>query len=119
MENIFTVTKPFLIFAKLLGVFPMSFEGPAGKGLLKVHWKDLIFSVVAQVYLHSNFFYSLFSINFFHQSSDSKIATEGWNVIVKLFKVVVIFQILGQLGKRKNVVRFLNLIQNFDMQVRT
>jgi hypothetical protein len=119
MENIFTVAKPFLTFAKLLGVFPMSFEGSARRGLLKVHLTDLIYPVFAQILLFSNLFYSLFAKSFYHHSSDSKITTEGWNVIVKLGKVVVICQIIGQLWKRKNFVRFLNMIQNFDMQVTT
>jgi hypothetical protein len=118
MENIFTVAKPFLTFAKFLGIFPMSFEGPARKGFLKVHWEDLILSAVCIALSVFSFLVSMASNNFFGGFVESKISSQGWNVTLKLSNITMLWLLFYQFWKRKNIVEFLNLIQNFDMLVR-
>jgi predicted membrane-bound dolichyl-phosphate-mannose-protein mannosyltransferase len=120
MENIFTVAKPFLTFAKILGVFPMSFDGAARRGLLKIHWRDFIFTVITLSALLAILFFATLSRNFFTMVAldGSKTTFEGWNVIMKLSNIVALCQVLYQLCKSKNIVKLLNLLQNFDLKVK-
>jgi hypothetical protein len=118
MENIFTVAKPFLTFGSFIGVFPMSFEGPARKGFLKCHWKDLIMTSICLSLLVVSLYVSMCMGHVFESFIDSKISSQGWNVIMNLTNSVGLCVFFYQLWKRKNIVRFLNLILNFDMQVR-
>jgi hypothetical protein len=117
MENIFTVAKPFLTFAKLLGVFPMSFEGPARKGFLKVHWSDLMFSGLGFISLILYFYFTMLVENLFSFLSDSMIVLKVWKVVLKLSSLVLFCQFWYQLTRRRLIARFLHLIRNFDMEV--
>lgn len=116
MENIFTVAKPFIIFIKALGLFPMSFHGPARKGSLKIHHKDVIFSCFL-------FFVSFFVIlkgfstmKWFKENSE--LTNTAWTVMISLDLMSFFILFIYQIFKLKEIVKFLNLIQKIDSEVK-
>jgi hypothetical protein len=118
MENIFTVAKPFLIFAKLLGVFPMSFDGPARKGFLKTKLADLVHSIFSFVIIFSLFYYVSFASSLIKSLTATEIAFQGWMTALYLQTSIFICLFLYQLSRCRNVVRFLNLVHCVDKKVK-
>lgn len=60
MENIFTAIRPFYVLAKTLGLFPMSFEGPALKGHFdQMEYFDAVLSDIAAIRFSNHFKYSV------------------------------------------------------------
>lgn len=117
MENIFTVAKPFLTFAKLVGVFPMSFEGNARKGKLKFHILNLIPSAIILGFHIPLIVFFLISRNLFASLKYSKVSYEIWNILTVFKLLTELISLTVQLFKFKNVVELLNLIRNFDNEV--
>lgn len=117
MENFFTSTKPFVIFAHTLGLFPMNFEGPARKGLLRLSYRGIVFaccSLLFVIYLVvGNILKPRRSLrddpSFLEKILES-------SLYIELFSYIHL--ILYQMVKRHNIVRFLKLIDKVDEEVR-
>lgn len=115
MENIFSASKPILTLAKLLGLFPMSFEGPARKGLLKLKCVNVIISLfwfVAALFMILN--RSPFSKVY---TGSSQVLPRAWEVLMNLELFSYIFNFCYQNWKRKNIVKFLKIIHKSDEKV--
>jgi hypothetical protein len=113
MENIFTSSNPMLIHSMLLGLFPMSFDGPARKGSFKTKWHDVILVVafgIFQVFIiRTNLTLDLWAPNVIIQFA--------WAVTRNFegFSYVLLFWY--QIWNRKNIVKFLRIIDTVDQKV--
>lgn len=116
MENVFTAAKPFLTFASSLGFFPLSFEDNVRCGVLKTSWNGLIatFSCL----------FTLFSLTVANSSkvkvfltAGSKIMMIAWIVLSNFELASFYFMFSYQLYKRKNILQFLILLNQFDQEV--
>ena len=117
MENIFTATKPFLSFAKVFGLFPMSFEGRARKGVLKVHWHDLLMLFIS-LSIHIGFIITM-TTSYKTVERTSKILTYGWNIFQDCGMFMYPIHHCYQVYNRKNILKILISIQNVDKEVKT
>jgi hypothetical protein len=118
MENVFTAAKPFVVFAKLLGVFPMSFDGPARKGLLKSHWSDWICALLWMLLMLSALLLLRRLKSSFYLLADSEISLEAWYIAGYLHISSLSIFIFIQVRNREKIVRFLNLLHDFDNKVK-
>lgn len=115
MENIFTTSKPILVFAKFLGLFPMTFIGPDRKGVFKVMWHDVLSSCISigslLCLVGANISLGIFF------TGDSNILAVAW-FIMKNFDISTYACLFCyQVYKRKNILKFLNMIFSFDEDV--
>lgn len=115
MENIFTVAKPFLSFAKILGLFPMTFVGHPRKGILEIKWHDVLLSFCSFTGLICLMFINLEMRVFL--KNDSKVLFSAWFVLKLLDISSYMCLFAYQLCKRKNVLNFLDLLNSVDEEV--
>lgn len=112
MENFFTVAKPFLSVANVLGVFPMSFEGSPRNGIIKHKWKDLfvlLFVISIQVFLIST--QLSLDLSFIKNSKNLHLA---WKTATDIEMLSYCFLSFYQVLKRKRVLKFLQAIHKID-----
>ena len=95
----------------------MSFDGQVRKGFLKVQKKDLLLSFLIFLLLLSLIYFSQVSSHFLAKLLYFKMSIIAWNVGIQLAVISILFSFCVQTLKCKNVVKLLNLIQNFDMEV--
>lgn len=116
MENIFSVSQPFVSFARALGVFPMSYDGPPRKGFLRTTWRDVIISCSSLSVLT---FVIIFNLTEAHSSTvtTSKLLETAWILRVNSKFWSYCLLICFQIYKRKNISTFLWLLYNFDKNV--
>ena len=117
MENIFTATKPFLSFAKVFGLFPMSFEGRARKGVLKVHWHDLLMLFISSS-IHIALFMTM-TTSYKTPERTSIILSHGWKILSNCGVFFGPIHFCYQIYNRKNILKILISIQNVDKEVKT
>lgn len=115
MENTFTVAKPFLIYSKVVGYFPMSFDGPTRKGFLRTKWTDVVSSLFMILLLAIFFVYNLLSDVSVNKSS---VLSYGWRLSITVEYFSFLYLIFYQIAKRKNVKKLLEKIQQTDEEVR-
>jgi F0F1-type ATP synthase membrane subunit a len=115
MENIFTYLRPFTIFAKLLGVFPLSFEGRVRNGNLQMKVPDIIFSIFVFLLVFNLIRLRYLELNF---SSETDVPSK-LVVYSLLFEFVALFaKLFDQNIKRKGFGKFFELIKEFDKKVK-
>lgn len=115
MENIYTVFYPFYLTSKFIGLFPKSFVGTVEKKALKLRFIDLFsptFLFCILIYL----FYQ--TISFPYIQSDSSILTIAWNysLILELYGITI--QILYQVLHCSAIRNLLEIIHNFDQDLK-
>lgn len=116
MENIFSASKPFLSFSKILGLFPLSFDGPERKGFLKIKLSGLVFSCFSCLFLVYITWANLTFMKLL--TNESVILVNAWN-IAKTIETLVLFYLFGyQAFKCKNVLKFLRIVEGIDESVR-
>jgi hypothetical protein len=118
MENVFTAAKPFVVFAKLLGVFPMSFDGPTSKGLLKTRRRDWICTSLSLLLMLSGLLLLRSLKSSFYLLADSEISLEAWYIAGYLHVSSISIFIFVQARGREKIVKFLNLLHDFDNKVK-
>lgn len=116
MENIFTVVKPFYILAKVLGLFPMSYEGLTNKGKLTFKWRDAIpacLSLALQVTL------LVMVLKFADEpASSSTLINQIWIIQCFVAFIFLFLLFIYQIGKCKSIANFLHPIYKIDERVR-
>lgn len=117
MENIFTASKPFLIFSKLLGFFPMSFEENSKQIIKKVKWADIFLTCC------SFFILIIFNIATMLETNsltvtNSSFLLVAWDMVRKAELVSYCFLFVYQLRRRNQIVQFLEKLHNFDEKVK-
>lgn len=116
MENIYTTVKPFYILSKVLGSFPMTFEGPPEKGFLRTKCQDILATGCSFIVLTVLALYKLTSENVFQ--CDSFIMIKSWDVSIVVGFFVFLMHFCVQVAVRKNIKKFLRRLHNFDQEVK-
>jgi hypothetical protein len=117
LENFFTSVEPFLVFAKFLGFFPMSFDGPARNGKFKVKFFNIFatscFTLISALILFLNITNGAFV------TTDSRLLYYGWVLpsISEMFFQLGLF--IKQVNQRADVVNFLKQLNSVDEKVLT
>lgn len=115
MENIFTAVKPFYIFAKFLGLFPMTFEGPMSKGILRVKWYDVAASALAILVP-----IVIIAVNLIigdESASSSSLLSNAWTIEAIAGDALVMIIFIYQQLKRQKIEEFLIKLHDFDEKV--
>jgi hypothetical protein len=118
MENIFTVTKPFYYLSKLMGLFPMTFDGPIEKGNFSIKWHDIFASGVALLVTFVIFVFN-FTADERNFSSSSVLLSKTWDVQSMLGLIPVLIMFFVQMLKRNSIVKFLQAIFVIDLKVKS
>jgi 7tm Chemosensory receptor len=114
MENVFTAVEPFVRFANIFGIFPMSFAGPVRKGSLRVKKIDIaISSISIAVVSYMTIFNHRITVG-----SSSMLLKFAWHFSFGAQYVGSTFLMFYSIFKRKNVVRFLKQIHDIDEKVK-
>lgn len=115
MDNIYTTVQAFATLLKVLGVFPMSFEGPARKGVLKTKFRDVVITIFPVSVLIVLILFALLDHKLV--TIESSILAKAWNfcLILGLFMLLVAF--VYQIIHRHNIRDLLQLLDNFDQEV--
>lgn len=117
MENIFTASKAFLTALRFIGFFPASQEKPFHKGLFKVKLNGVISSCT----FFSLLIYLIVSINQqsrFLPPNFSEISFQAYFLTKNFELFSFIFLLIYQATKWKNILKFLQSIQEIDDEVR-
>lgn len=116
MENVYTTSKPFLSFSKVFGLFPISFEGSVRRGSLKFKWINLIFTFclfASLTYLEIEL--SRRVVSFW---SEFSLLDKIWSSLTQVQLLSFFWTFCYQIFKSKNTLKFLQLINSFDENVR-
>lgn len=115
MENIFTSFKPIYFVSKILGLFPMSFDGPDIQGRFKIRWTDVIAS-----FLSISILASLVPLVFLNPdlSNSTVLLAQLWNIQVIVGTFFLSLAFIYQIMKCKSTVSFLHAVNKFDEKVK-
>jgi predicted ATPase len=118
MDNIFTVSRPFLEFFRLVGLFPMAFDGPDRRGILRVSWLGIVTSVILISWSVAVNILTILYKGFSRvQDQPSGILLAGATSSVMFESFSLIFIIFYQLFKRKKILTFLRNVDRVDKKV--
>lgn len=115
MENCYIAAEPALRIAALLGIFPMSFYGPARKKSLKIGWIDIAKSCCMVVTL-----VVLIVANYMNKTvlrSSSEVLFVVWKLVFSFQYFVILLLVCYQLSKLKSIVKFLRKVDESDSKV--
>lgn len=115
MDNIYTAFRPFYIAMKVLGIFPVSFEGPARKGILRQTFSDIFLSCISIIP-----FITLFVVSCSRQNSmdlASQILPRAWSLSNLFCLTMLVLSYSYQIAKRGSIIKFLELLEGFDKEV--
>lgn len=114
MENIYTTVKPFYLLAKVMGTFPMTFEGQATRGVLKTKWHDVLLSIIAVLILIA------FIVTKYNMETvikvESSMLVRAWDLYFLFGFHLLIVQLCLQLCKRNQICEFMRLLHKFDAE---
>jgi hypothetical protein len=119
MENVFTAAKPFIVYGKFLGLFPLSIEfvrKRKSRKSLKFRIKNFVFLLIL-----ISFFILLLIRNFVTGSltfSNSNVSAYAWKILATTCDFLIFICCLFQIVQTKNVAKFFNLVQQIDIEVR-
>jgi hypothetical protein len=115
MENVFTAAKPLINLAQILGLFPMSFEGPQAKGIFKTKIWTVALTVMWLIIHMSLVVPSINFSTYFDQ--DSKVLPNAWKfcIILKSFSFCINF--LYQTSYKRSIVEFLEKLHETDDRI--
>jgi hypothetical protein len=116
MDNIYSAAAPFLRLLEFFGLFPMTFRGPATKGIIAFRWTDLIatfclFLLISLTIVSSN-------VNKSFVTSNSNLLVHGWQISNYLLYLSMLLISAYQVLKRKNIVAFLRKLHEADGKVK-
>lgn len=115
MENIYTVAANVLFFGKLVGFFPLSFNGPPRKGILSTKWHDVTAFCVMIVFI--SFFMIMNLLNKAYIESSSSMVTNGWNISINIEIISYLLLIGYQMKKRRKFTKLLQHLAAVDAKV--
>ena len=105
MENVFTAFKPYLIFTRVLGFSPVSFEKPARKGIVRrATW---VVSAAFGLLTVSSLVLNVVSVTKLPRQGQSKILYYGWILPSLSENICLLVLYLRQLRERTSLVCFL------------
>lgn len=116
MENIFTASKPFIYLSKFVGMFPVSLGGAARKQFLKAEWINTVISffilvtLICILWAHVEIIDMLFL-------GQSRVLISAWSVLTNLEISLFLILFCYQIYSRKNILKFLLMIEDIDDKV--
>lgn len=116
MENVYSVFKPFYLFSKMFGAFPMSFEGSTRNGVMKTKVHDVFIS-----FLSLCFFFFLLIVKIHNKNavrSASNILAIAWNYSVVVELLFLVVQLSFQVKHCREMKSFLKLLHSFDIDAK-
>lgn len=116
MDNVYTTVRPFYCVLKFLGGFPMSFEGPARKGIFKQKLCDVLNPCIAACT-----FFLIFGMVFSRDDtiySPSEILMRAWIFSLIFCLLMDFIAFCYQIAKRNSIVKFLKQIDVIDKKVK-
>jgi hypothetical protein len=117
MENCYTAAEPAILIAGMLGMFPMTFYGPARKKCLKIGWSDIAKSFC--MILTLGFVTVANFLNKAVLNSRSEILFIVWKFVFSLQYLVIFLLVFYQLSKFKSISKFLRKVDESDTKVRS
>lgn len=114
-HKIVSVSKPFLTFATILGLFPMKFEGTLQKGC----WKLSITGVICSFCSISALLYLTWSTMAFAKLyiNPSVLLGKAWNITKGFETFSLFYQFAYQLLKCNKIMEFLKRVGDLDNDV--
>lgn len=115
MENIYSTALPFYWLAKVLGVFPITFENHTKRVVLRTKWIDVMFSSSAVILL-----VAFIAIKFNTETLiriESSILERAWDLSLVFGFELLLVQLFFQILKRDKIAVFLSQLHAFDCQV--
>ena len=115
MDNVYTAVKPFYFLTKAFGLFPLSFEGPTVKGILRTKLSDVISTSLS--------FSSFIALCYARISDDiglqnPTLSAVAWEVTFAIVMLSLLVHFVLQIYKRNDMKKFLYSLHNFDNEVR-
>jgi hypothetical protein len=116
MENVFTAFKPFYLLSKLIGTFPMTFQGQAKNGNFKTKLFDAVYSIISCC--------AIFFMIYMKFSSDNLVRSESmivyiiWSYSIVFELLTLLIQLWFQIYHRHEIELFLKLLHEFDNEVK-
>lgn len=116
MDNVYSSARPFYVFAKLLGAFPLSYVGKPSQGVLKVKPLDVVITGLSFLTL---IVFILMEVQFEKLiKSDSTVLTKASKAVVVATLLLLLLSFFYQISKRHEIKRFMDQLFNFDEEVR-
>lgn len=112
MDNVYTIVKPFYILSKVLGTFPLSFDGPPQKRFLVTKWYDVVTPLILPGISILLIVLNALLIN------DNEVLYSVWRINGIFGCCLVILQFGWQMKKFKSVPKFLEALNTFDRKVK-
>lgn len=115
MDDVYKFVKPYLVFSKVIGLYPVTFDGPLKdrKSLFKWHdWILPVVNITTVLYLICGT--SSAGISFMKPSS---IQDKAWSLMATFDISSYFLLLVYQLYKRHNLITFLSKIYDYDEQV--
>lgn len=111
MENIYTAAEPFYILSKVLGLFPMSKEGPTAKGLFRLKWHGIVSCLVSFIVP-----IALIALTIFFDNPDSWLS-KVWSIYTNFGTTWSFLNFFFQIIKHESAIKFLDAVNQFDQKV--
>lgn len=113
--NIYTSSQPFYWFAKMLGLFPLSYIGPAEKGILTMKWHGVASTVLAFKVCVLLTAWSFYGED--NSASVSNMMSVVWIQWSAFGLFLVMIQLFIQFRNRESMKYFLRAVNDFDKKV--
>lgn len=115
MQNIYTTVKPFYIYARLLGLFPLSQEDSTEKGIFQVKWHSVAPTFIAMTVVLSQLFLLVFSQE--PSEGPTKFHSTAWNIQTAVNVLIATIQLFYQTSKYRSILKFVFSLNSFDQKV--
>lgn len=112
MDNVYTIVKPFYILSKVLGIFPLSFDGPPQKGFFITKWYDVITPLILPG--TSILLIALSAL----LGNETEMLFGVWRISGIFVCFLVILQFCWQMNKFKSIPKFLEALNTYDLKVK-
>ena len=117
MDNVYTAIKPFYAFVKVLGMFPMTFQGHVINGNFKTKRSDVVSTCLSFL-----FFILLCCARTRDGIKNCQLTPTLSRILWEATFAFILSMLLAQFGlqihKRNEIEKFLKQIHNFDNEVK-
>lgn len=118
MDNYFTSIEQFFKFAKIFGLFPMSFVKPVWKGKLKFTKLSIIRTIATLVFLFAMNCMIIHNHITYQLENQPFLSFMVWSWFLILVYPIIIIQLILQVVNMKRIRKFHQSINNIDLKCR-
>lgn len=118
MENVYSSIRPFYIYMKILGAFPVSVNRPSEKESSLQSFFN-VFTSSCSIFI----FIFLFCVNLFRgltqfSGYSAQFINTIWHASLFIYLITMFFTTCYQISKRHAIRNFLRLLDSFDRKVK-